>query len=829
MKEHNQKFKKMTQRIKQFLRDETCPTLQPLSTAEKQHIIDTVKADECATLPLCTHLGQECDNGHIEFKWKLIEPAPDRLQHLITQMLFRLGEGRGACVYQIGVEDSGHPKGLCDDELIASITTIFLMAKQLRATASLTAIRRGTDGKMATLSIRRVTHIETRIEEEQKHVLNGNDIRVCVAGNESVGKSTLIGVMTRGELDDGHGFARMNVFRHRHEIFDGRTSAIAHHILGFDDAGTITNYKAFHRSEWHEIVRSSTKLITFVDHPGHERYFKTSVFGLTSHKPHYVLFTVSLDEFDARRRATDPQQAMRRSPAANVAVDKEHEWSQMLSLNLDGLLGGDGTCSSSSSSDNEEEEEEDDGQSAVHVDDNRDMKLAAVDATTAQKSNDPSGDYHKYLAMCESMNVPLFIVITKSDIDGAFHYERLPKMLRKISTVIEEKSHGKLGIKLVETSSEASRAARALSSSVTPYVPIIVTSCVNGEGLEILKTFLFSLSSSSPSPSSSTTTTATAATEFGIDDIYHVQNVGIVASGIVRCGTIAVDDRLSLGPDKRGHYRTVTIASIQVRRRDCSYAFEGQMASLHLAEIASKRELRRGMVLVDAAKCATAAHTCFSFEAHIDVLHACSLQENSQPILHIENIRQSAHILHLHCADHILRHGQNGCGVFTFLHSPEFIRCGMKIIIRKSHGPIAIGRVTKLLDSAEKPLVQPLNSLQKPQRLRTCKHKAKMFKSYLAKWKLEHMHMKKVSDAAAAAADSVDSAVGAATSSSEEKSDEKETFSTTDDEDNDDGELTSRKNLSKATHVQTRKSKSKKWALVWRSGLGFENFYPSMY
>eukprot|EP00485_Elphidium_margaritaceum_P017855 CAMPEP_0202728250 /NCGR_PEP_ID=MMETSP1385-20130828/185531_1 /ASSEMBLY_ACC=CAM_ASM_000861 /TAXON_ID=933848 /ORGANISM="Elphidium margaritaceum" /LENGTH=237 /DNA_ID=CAMNT_0049394497 /DNA_START=68 /DNA_END=777 /DNA_ORIENTATION=+ len=164
MKEHNQKFKKMTQRIKQFLRDETCPTLQPLSTAEKQHIIDTVKADECATLPLCTHLGQECD-----------------IQHLITQMLFRLGEGRGACVYQIGVEDSGHPKGLCDDELIASITTIFLMAKQLRATASLTAIRRGTDGKMATLSIRRVTHIETRIEEEQKHVLNGNDIRVCVA------------------------------------------------------------------------------------------------------------------------------------------------------------------------------------------------------------------------------------------------------------------------------------------------------------------------------------------------------------------------------------------------------------------------------------------------------------------------------------------------------------------------------------------------------------------------------------------------------------------------------------------------------------------------
>lgn len=53
------------------------------------------------------------------------------------------------------------------------------------------------------------------------------------------GKSTLLGVLTQGELDNGRGRARLNLFRHLHEIQTGRTSSISFEILGFNSKGEV--------------------------------------------------------------------------------------------------------------------------------------------------------------------------------------------------------------------------------------------------------------------------------------------------------------------------------------------------------------------------------------------------------------------------------------------------------------------------------------------------------------------------------------------------------------------------------------------------------------
>jgi len=53
-------------------------------------------------------------------------------------------------------------------------------------------------------------------------------------GSADAGKSTLLGVLTQGQLDNGRGRARLNMFRHLHEVQSGRTSSISHEILGFD-------------------------------------------------------------------------------------------------------------------------------------------------------------------------------------------------------------------------------------------------------------------------------------------------------------------------------------------------------------------------------------------------------------------------------------------------------------------------------------------------------------------------------------------------------------------------------------------------------------------
>lgn len=45
------------------------------------------------------------------------------------------------------------------------------------------------------------------------------------------GKSSTLGVLTKGGLDDGRGKARVNLFRHKHEIESGRTSSVSNRKL----------------------------------------------------------------------------------------------------------------------------------------------------------------------------------------------------------------------------------------------------------------------------------------------------------------------------------------------------------------------------------------------------------------------------------------------------------------------------------------------------------------------------------------------------------------------------------------------------------------------
>ena len=65
--------------------------------------------------------------------------------------------------------------------------------------------------------------------------------RVAVVGNVDAGKSTLLGVLTHGELDNGRGHARQKLFRHKHEMESGRTSSVGNDILGFDSEGHVVN------------------------------------------------------------------------------------------------------------------------------------------------------------------------------------------------------------------------------------------------------------------------------------------------------------------------------------------------------------------------------------------------------------------------------------------------------------------------------------------------------------------------------------------------------------------------------------------------------------
>lgn len=127
---------------------------------------------------------------------------------------------------------------------------------------------------------------------------DGVYLRVAVVGNVDAGKSTLLGVLTHGELDNGRGFARQKLFRHKHEMESGRTSSVGNDILGFDQEGQVVNKPDSHGGslDWTKICEKSSKVITFIDLAGHEKYLKTTVFGMTGHLPDFCMLMVRRED-----------------------------------------------------------------------------------------------------------------------------------------------------------------------------------------------------------------------------------------------------------------------------------------------------------------------------------------------------------------------------------------------------------------------------------------------------------------------------------------------------------------------------------------------------
>ena len=55
-------------------------------------------------------------------------------------MKWRLREGQGEAIYEIGVEDNGLMTGLNDDDMISSIETLREMARRLEATIQVSVV-----------------------------------------------------------------------------------------------------------------------------------------------------------------------------------------------------------------------------------------------------------------------------------------------------------------------------------------------------------------------------------------------------------------------------------------------------------------------------------------------------------------------------------------------------------------------------------------------------------------------------------------------------------------------------------------------------------------
>lgn len=220
-----------------------------------------------------------------------VEESVVALQELLSA---RLDEGHGEALFDVGIEDNGDPMGFTVNDWRSALARIEQCATAISADIKILMTKGvGGDVEVAEGEVKACTG-KIMIRRKPASVDDVIETRIAVVGNVDAGKSTMLGVLVKGGLDDGRGKARVNLFRHKHEIESGRTSSVGMEIMGFDTKGEVVASTIPGRKlSWEEIGKRSAKVISFTDLAGHERYLRTTVFGLLSSEPNYCLLMVA--------------------------------------------------------------------------------------------------------------------------------------------------------------------------------------------------------------------------------------------------------------------------------------------------------------------------------------------------------------------------------------------------------------------------------------------------------------------------------------------------------------------------------------------------------
>lgn len=161
------------------------------------------------------------DYSSIRSKTVLVSPTEDQFELLQKRLKDRIADSRGETIYEIGIGEDASDTGLDPDEYAASLATLQSLAATMNADCVELRLRRGERG----------TTIGQYLIRQKVDETDFMEIRVAVVGNVDAGKSTLLGVLTHGELDNGRGLSRQKLFRHKHEMESGRTSSVGNDIL----------------------------------------------------------------------------------------------------------------------------------------------------------------------------------------------------------------------------------------------------------------------------------------------------------------------------------------------------------------------------------------------------------------------------------------------------------------------------------------------------------------------------------------------------------------------------------------------------------------------
>lgn len=400
-------------------------------------------------------------------------------------------------------------------------------------------------------------------------------LRVAVMGNVDAGKSSLIGVLKSGVLDDGRGSSRQLVMKHRHEIETGRTSDPITHNVGFDESGCSSPTREAHR------------VVTLLDVAGHDKYLKNTISGISQGMLDYALVLVN-----ARQGPTHM---------------------------------------------------------TVH-----------------------------HINLVASIGIPVVVVLTK--VDGC-PVDVLKHTTKQVNQLV--KSVGKAPF-AIRTEKDIGTVAYRLDS----LTPILSVSSMTGEGLALLGKLLVSLPKRRQHMKK-----IKRPFEFLVEDIFNVHGIGTVVTGFVNAGQWKKGETVFVGPFSDGSYIESAVKSVHIEREEVDHVWAGLSAGFALSLSKEKRKhLRKGMVLLKEPVPATR-----SFSADICFLKGkCGgttiVKGRYETVVHVLHVRQIAKVVDFTSLENeklsdesVLRPGNRATVRFEFLNRPEYIRKGMRVVLRDGH------------------------------------------------------------------------------------------------------------------------------------------------
>lgn len=305
---------------------------------------------------------------------KLLDDAVDLNAEVQLQPLVPgLEESRGA-LYEIGVSDDGTLIGLTKDEMDDSISTLKVMAASLGCAVEVVRLVivgdcEWIESELADNSVPTPKQIAKQgklwvaealvtpllgpsnghrgiraSEEESKGGKSSTpledvavpsrgssttpQLRVTFTGPTTSGKSSLLGTLSTGTLDNGRGKSRLSLLKHRHEMVSGVTSSIAQELIGYKDHN-ILNFSHGNIESWVDIHDCSEngRLVFVSDSGGHPRYRRTVLRGLMNWAPHWSILCIAADDSEdpvSGDGATSSTRDVLGAAAAGVDFVKAH-------------------------------------------------------------------------------------------------------------------------------------------------------------------------------------------------------------------------------------------------------------------------------------------------------------------------------------------------------------------------------------------------------------------------------------------------------------------------------------------------------------------------